>query len=110
MQERIANQLNDWEISPTNYMNAFLRQRGWKLPANTVTIPNVIPEVEPAAAAVRLCFLVCSEQLPGCSWCCLCTRMAVCTRSAPCTCITCKPFIGSTALHQPVGHLRKRRT
>ena len=51
--ERMAHQLNDFEISPTNYMTAFLRQRGWMLPANTITIPNVIPEVEPAAAAVR---------------------------------------------------------
>ncbi|KAK9805857.1 hypothetical protein WJX73_008965 [Symbiochloris irregularis] len=47
--ERMANQLNDIEISPTNYMTAFLRQRGWKLPRDTITIPNVIPEVEPAA-------------------------------------------------------------
>ena len=52
VQERMANQLNDWEISPTNYMNAFLRQRGWKLPEQTVTIPNVIPEVEAKAAEV----------------------------------------------------------
>ena len=50
--ERMANQLNDAEISPTNYMTAFLRQRGWKLPDESITIPNVIPEVEPDAAAV----------------------------------------------------------
>ena len=53
-QERMANQLNDFEISPTNYMIAFLRQRGWTLPAATLTIPNVIPEVKPDAAAVSL--------------------------------------------------------
>ena len=52
LQERMANQLNDYQISPTNYMTAFLRQRGWTLPQSTITIPNVIPEVEPAAAAV----------------------------------------------------------
>ena len=49
----MANQLNDHQISPTNYMTAFLRQRGWRLPNSTITIPNVIPEVEPKAAAVR---------------------------------------------------------
>lgn len=50
--ERMANQLNDVEISPTNYMTAFLRQRGWRLPPSAITIPNVIPEVETAAAEV----------------------------------------------------------
>ena len=58
-QERMANQLNDHQISPTNYMTAFLRQRGWRLPNSTITIPNVIPEVEPKAAAVRS--LACSS-------------------------------------------------
>ena len=48
----MANQLNDHQISPTNYMTAFLKQRGWRLPTSTITIPNVIPEVEPKAAAV----------------------------------------------------------
>lgn len=61
--ERMAHQLNDAEISPTNYMTAFLRQRGWKLPADTITIPNVIPEVEPAAAAVR--HLLAAHALPA---------------------------------------------
>ena len=45
--------LNDCEISPTNYMIAFLRQRGWLLPDSTMRIPNVIPEVDPVAAQVR---------------------------------------------------------
>ena len=44
--------LNDCEISPTNYMIAFLRQRGWHLPEVTMRIPNVIPEVDPIAARV----------------------------------------------------------
>ncbi len=44
--------LNDCEISPTNYMIAFLRQRGWLLPESTMRIPNVIPEVDPVAAQV----------------------------------------------------------
>ena len=44
--------LNDCEISPTNYMIAFLRQRGWHLPEVTMRIPNVIPEVDPIAAQV----------------------------------------------------------
>ena len=47
--------LNDCEISPTNYMIAFLRQRGWTLPDSTMRIPNVIPEVDPVAAQARLC-------------------------------------------------------
>ena len=51
-QERMVNMLNDQEISPTNYMLAFLRQRAWKLPEQTVTIPNIIPEVDPAIEAV----------------------------------------------------------
>ncbi|KAK9813475.1 hypothetical protein WJX73_001034 [Symbiochloris irregularis] len=44
--ERMANQLNDIEISPTKYMLSYLRQRGWKLPDATLTIPNVLPEME----------------------------------------------------------------
>ena len=43
--ERMASQLADQEISPTQYMVSFLRQRGWQLPNTTLTIPNVIPEV-----------------------------------------------------------------
>ena len=43
--ERMASQLADVEISPTQYMLSFLRQRGWQLPQNTLTIPNIIPEV-----------------------------------------------------------------
>lgn len=53
-QERMANMLNDCEISPTNYMIAFLRQRGWKMPGTTMRIPNVIPEVDPIAEKVCL--------------------------------------------------------
>lgn len=45
--------LNDCEISPTNYMIAFLRQRGWQMPETTMRIPNVIPEVDPLAEKVR---------------------------------------------------------
>ena len=52
MQERMANMLNDCQISPTNYMIAFLRQRGWQMPEITMRIPNVIPEVDPIAARV----------------------------------------------------------
>lgn len=44
--ERMAHLLNDVEISPTNYMLAYLRQRGWTLPNETLTLPNVLPEVE----------------------------------------------------------------
>lgn len=52
-QERMVNMLNDQEISPTNYMLAFLRQRAWQLPEKTITIPNIIPEVDPKIEAVR---------------------------------------------------------
>ena len=51
--ERMVNQLNDVEISPTDYMAAFLRQRGWQLPDNTITIPNVLPEVEAGQAGEK---------------------------------------------------------
>ena len=44
--ERLTNQLNDIEISPTNYMLSFLKQRGWTLPNNTIVIPNVVPDAE----------------------------------------------------------------
>lgn len=55
-QERMVNMLNDQEISPTNYMLAFLRQRAWQLPEQTITIPNIIPEVDPAIEAVSRSF------------------------------------------------------
>lgn len=53
-QERMVNALNDNEISPTNYMLAFLRQRSWQLPEHTITIPNIIPEVDPETEAVSI--------------------------------------------------------
>ena len=49
-QERMVNDLNDHEISPTNYMVAFLRQRAWRLPNDTITIPNIIPDLEDSAS------------------------------------------------------------
>ena len=58
--ERMASQLADQEISPTQYMVSFLRQRGWQLPNTTLTIPNVIPEVAqllpPQAAQCKVLF------------------------------------------------------
>lgn len=53
VQERMTLQLADALISPTHYMSAFLRQRGWRLPATSLVVPNVLPELE-AAAAERL--------------------------------------------------------
>ena len=44
--ERMTNALNDMEISPTNYMLSYLRQRGWVLPNATMVIPNVVPDAE----------------------------------------------------------------
>ena len=41
--ERLGLQLGDALISPTRYMTAFLRQRGWRLPKTTLVIPNVAP-------------------------------------------------------------------
>ena len=35
----MANMLNDCEISPTNYMIAFLRQRGWQMPESPCASP-----------------------------------------------------------------------
>ena len=52
--ERMANQLNDIEISPTNYMLAFLRQRGWQLPADSIVIPNVIADAKSFAEAAQV--------------------------------------------------------
>lgn len=49
--ERMVNQLNDVEISPTDYMLAYLRQRGWTLPNDSITIPNVLPESDNSSAA-----------------------------------------------------------
>lgn len=56
-QERMGLQLADTLISPTHYMAAFLKQRGWRLPRETLIIPNVVPLAEspqlPAAPEVR---------------------------------------------------------
>lgn len=49
--ERMANALNDFEISPTRYMLAYLRQRGWKLPHNAVHIPNILDSSNNASQA-----------------------------------------------------------
>ena len=61
-QERMVNHLNDIMISPTNYMISFLRQRGWTLPKQTITIPNIIPEVEPQVEQVCLRWIVQKEE------------------------------------------------
>lgn len=49
--ERATNALNDMEISPTKYMLAYLRQRGWTLPNSTLVIPNIVPDAEKHALA-----------------------------------------------------------
>jgi hypothetical protein len=36
-------QLADALASPTRYMTDFLKQRGWRLPATRLVIPNVAP-------------------------------------------------------------------
>ena len=55
VQERMTLQLADALISPTHYMSAFLRQRGWRLPATSLVVPNVLPELEAAAAESLVC-------------------------------------------------------
>ena len=52
VQERMTLQLADALISPTHYMTAFLRQRGWRLPATSLVVPNVLPELEAAGRLV----------------------------------------------------------
>ena len=37
------NLMADTMASPTAYMQAYFRQRGWELPDETHTIPNVMP-------------------------------------------------------------------
>ena len=37
------NLMADTMASPTAYMQAYFRQRGWRLPEDTLTIPNVMP-------------------------------------------------------------------
>ena len=44
-------QLADALVSPTRYMTDFLKQRGWRLPATRLVIPNVVP---PGQAALGL--------------------------------------------------------
>jgi hypothetical protein len=42
--------LADTLASPTGHMRAYLEARGWALPADTHTIPNVMPTFEPHQA------------------------------------------------------------
>ena len=42
-EERMILQLADVLVSPTHYMTAFLKQRGWRLPRKELVIPNVVP-------------------------------------------------------------------
>ena len=42
--------LADTLASPTAHMRAYLEARGWQLPADTRTIPNVMPAFEPNQA------------------------------------------------------------
>lgn len=37
------NLLADTMVSPTSYMRAYFKQRGWQLPKDSVVIPNVMP-------------------------------------------------------------------
>ena len=50
------NLLADTMVSPTRYMQAYFRQRGWQMPEDNQVIPNVMPsfQEERAAATHRL--------------------------------------------------------
>ena len=37
------NLMADTMTSPTGYMRAYFKQRGWRMPEDTLTIPNVMP-------------------------------------------------------------------
>ena len=54
MQERMVNLMADTMVSPTSYMRAYFRRRGWQLPADTRVIPNVMPSFKEQAAASHL--------------------------------------------------------
>ena len=63
--ERSTNALNDVEISPTKYMLAYLRQRGWALPNDTVVIPNIVPDADKHALAAVVEKKASSPPLPS---------------------------------------------
>lgn len=48
MQERMVMLLADSLVSPTEYMQSYLLQRGWQLPADSRIIPNIMPAFEEA--------------------------------------------------------------
>lgn len=50
------NLLADTMVSPTRYMQAYFRQRGWQMPEDNLVIPNIMPsfQEERAAAPHRL--------------------------------------------------------
>ena len=54
MQERMVNLMADTMVSPTSYMRAYFRRRGWQLPVDTRVIPNVMPSSKQQAAATNL--------------------------------------------------------
>ena len=54
MQERMVNLMADTMVSPTSYMHAYFRRRGWQLPVDTRVIPNVMPSSKEPAAAPHL--------------------------------------------------------
>ncbi len=51
--ERLTLNLAEFVISPTAYMLAYLRQRGWQLPTNTTVIPNIVPGAHSQLSAER---------------------------------------------------------
>jgi hypothetical protein len=73
----MVNMLADTLVSPTEYMVSYFMQRGWQLPADTVTIPNVMPFFQdvlptPSSGAQRLLFACPSRE---------CTKRLVSTKS-----------------------------
>ena len=53
VQERMVNLMADTMASPTAYMQAYFRQRGWRLPEDTLTIPNVMPAFQKESATLH---------------------------------------------------------
>ena len=49
VQERMVNLMADTMVSSTSYMRAYFRQRGWRLPTDTIVIPNVMPSIKEQA-------------------------------------------------------------
>ena len=62
------NLMADTMVSPTSYMRAYFRRRGWRLPTDTRVIPNVMPSSQAQAAAPHLQDVRSASQSPLAAW------------------------------------------